>query len=695
MPARVRTYRDSIRFKFFLIIGAVLLFSTIAGTAFIVFNERRTLTTFLFDKGHSLGTYVSNISRDPLLLKDSMQLDGIVTEVNKDDDIIFALVQGNDGSLLTTTMASFNDRVPAVKGILAALPKEGDTAAALAAVRKAGIAIELSQPIMIDSSAQGKVLIGLSDAKIRRQLTRTIVYVLIVNISVAAALGIVLFITSKKLILSPISRLCEAARDVASGDLSREIDVTSNDEFGLLTETLNEMITSLNRMVGQVSNATEELNGITGKLTGTAGNVVAAAQLQSEGVANTSSAVMEINAAIKGLTGSVETLSLSAAESSSSILEMTASVDEVAINTETLSQWVAEVSSSITQMAVSIKQVGNSVGNLQEAATSTASSIMEMDLSIREVERNATDASAISDAVRRDAEVGRAAVEATITGINEIKHSSEITSDVINSLSQRTNDIGTILSVIDEVAEQTNLLALNAAIIAAQAGENGKGFAVVADEIKELADRTRVSTREIARVIKGVQDEANRAVTAIRQAEQSIAEGEVLSNKSGSALRQIYAGVERATEQMQKIAGATVEQSKGSRLIRDAMEQVSEMVDQIVRATQEQQQGSETIITSAERMKQLTMQVRNSTHEQSKVGMTIARSTENITGIIGQIKRGYQEQSRGSDQIAAAVEDIQSSSAVNVDATKVMNEATASLFRQIEVLREQMSVFKV
>jgi len=110
-----------------------------------------------------------------------------------------------------------------------------------------------------------------------------------------------------------------------------------------------------------------------------------------------------------------------------------------------------------------------------------------------------------------------------------IRNSSRITAEVIETLSLRANDIGAILSVIDEVAEQTSLLALNAAIIAAQAGDHGKGFAVVADEIRELAERTSSSTREIATVVNGVQEETRRAVDAISLAEASITEGVRLS----------------------------------------------------------------------------------------------------------------------------------------------------------------------
>jgi methyl-accepting chemotaxis protein len=375
----------------------------------------------------------------------------------------------------------------------------------------------------------------------------------------------------------------------------------------------------------------------------------------------------QINISIKGVAQGVESLSLSAAESSSSILEMAASVEEVALNVENLAQSVEEVSSSISEMATSIKQV----------------------------EKNAMETAAISEDVRKDAEMGRNAVVATITGINEIKRSSGITYEVINNLSVRAHDIGTILSVIDEVAEQTNLLALNAAIIAAQAGEHGKGFAVVADEIKELAERTSSSTREISKVIRGVQEETQRAVEAIAQAEKSIADGEVLSQKSGEALNKIFDGVKQSTDRMGEIARATVEQAKGSLMIRDAMEKVSEMVAQIARATHEQGQGGELITSAVQRMKELTSQVRGSTREQTKVGNFIAKSTENITDMIQKIKQACDEQSRGSEQIVVAVEDIQQSTSMNLEATRILNEALASLLRQAEIINREMSAFKV
>ena len=511
---------------------------------------------------------------------------------------------------------------------------------------------------------------------------------------VAIILAVLLGVFTTRNIVKRITVMAQAINQGAEGDLTPRLSIQSGDELGILAEDYNTMVTKLAESITKVNGSAGELTHISAEIADASRQVSNSATLQAESIGKTSAAVSDINESIIGVAKGVDLLSASASESSSSILEMAASVEEVAQNMENLTLAVEEVSSSIIEMAASIRQVDKGVITLMDASNTTASSVMEMDNSIKQVEISAKETAAISEEVRRDAEIGKQAVEATISGMTEIKRSSQITSEVVEMLSAKAEDIGTILSVIDEVAEQTNLLALNAAIIAAQAGEHGKGFAVVADEIKELAERTSSSTREIAQVIKGVQDETGRAVEAIQEAEKSIADGELLSQKSGEALLKVVTGVEKSTERMGAIAKATVEQARGSQVIRYAMERVSDMVEQIAKATREQGQGSELITASVERMKHLTSQVRISTREQSNVGSFIAKSTEDITDMITQIKRASDEQSKGSAQIVVAMKDIEDSTKVNLDATNVLNQAVSGLFEQAKVLQREMGVFK-
>lgn len=532
---------------------------------------------------------------------------------------------------------------------------------------------------------------GKETSRVKTSVTITFIFVIIGAAALAFSFGIV----ATRNIIRRVDQMVKAVKGGAEGDLSSRVPITSGDELGRLGDDFNTMLEKLGELVKKVNRSLVEVGQISANIFEVSRRVLSAAEVQAEGGSQTSSAVTEINASIKEVSSGVDSLSLSSSETSSSILEMAASIEEVALNAEALAQSVEEVSSSVVEMVASIKQISGSVASLMEATSSIASSVAEMDSSIKQVEKNAMESAAISEGVRRDAETGKASVEATIAGISEIKRSSRITSEVIETLSERVSDIGAILSVIDEVAEQTNLLALNAAIIAAQAGEHGKGFAVVADEIKELAERTSSSTREISLLIKGVQDETARAVEAIEVAEKSIADGEILSQRSGEALAKIVTGVQETTAQVESIARATMEQAKGSQMIREAMEQVSDMIGQIASATREQSKGSDMIMGAAERMKGLTSQVRVSTKEQAKVGNFIASSTENITTMIRQIKRACDEQTRGSEQIIRAVENIQESTDTNLGAAKMMEDSVSRLSRQLEVLQGEMNSFKV
>ena len=496
-------------------------------------------------------------------------------------------------------------------------------------------------------------------------------------------------------IIHRIDRMVKALDQGASGDLTTMVAVDSIDEIGQLGSDFNSMISRLSEMVGKVNRSSQELTTISRNIFHASKRMMAASEQQLSGVSETSSAVTEINYSIRGVGEGVERLSRSAAASSTSILEMAASVEEVAMNVELLTASVDEVSSSIGEMAVAVRQIDTTIVQLMESATTTAASVVEMDSSIRQVQNNALETAEISRQVMNDALEGKASVDATIIGMNEIRRSSAITAEVIGTLTRRAGDIGIILSVIGDVAEQTNLLALNAAIIAAQAGEHGRGFAVVADEIKELAERTSSSTREIVRIITGVQEESRRAVAAIAQAEQRIFTGEQLSQSSGRALVKIVDGVGKANSQVAEIARAAVEQAKGSRMIRDAMETVAEMVEQIARASREQGKGSELIMSAVQRMKGLTGQVRSATREQNSAGALISVSTEHILEMVQQIKLACDEQSRGSDQIVTAVYGIQESTEVNHEATRIMDDSVVRLSRQIEVLRKEMGNFTI
>lgn len=496
-------------------------------------------------------------------------------------------------------------------------------------------------------------------------------------------------------ITGPLNACVDFARTVADGRLNLRLEVSGGGETAALAVAMNTMAENLNSMVSRVNSAAEVLTSIDNNIEKAAHQVVSSAQLQEKSVKETSQAVTQIKNSVREVSEGVDQLATSASETASSSLEMAASIEEVAISAEKLGGAVEEVSSSITEMASSIREIGASIVNLLDASSTTASSIAEMDATIKQVEKNAMDTSAISESVRCDAETGKKAVEEAIAGMQAIRSSSKITAEVIENLSLRANDIGAILSVIDEVAEQTNLLALNAAIIAAQAGEHGKGFAVVADEIRELAERTSSSTREIAAVIKGVQEDTRRAVDAICQAENSIAEGEKLSQHSGAALEKIVTGVKRASIQVSEIARATVEQARGSHCIKEAMESVEEMVGHIAKSAREHTQGTDLITSAVERMKDLTTHVRTSTREQSRASSLIARSTENVTSLVGHIRDACRLQVESSVKISESVSNIQASTTANSHAAKVMDASVTGLSRQIDLLEKEMTGFKI
>ncbi len=376
------------------------------------------------------------------------------------------------------------------------------------------------------------------------------------------------------------------------------------------------------------------------------------------GAAEQQAMFSEFNKALEALSHSIsnstshmETLSTSAEESSSSILQMTMTNEEVAENMTVMSASVRDTVSSIDQMAHSIRESAENIDGLSAAAEETSSSMTEIDRSVDQVQSNAKETAEIIADVAVDAERGAEAIAKTLETINRIKDSSQEAVNVISSLGQKIGAIGHILNVIDDVAEQTNLLALNAAIIAAQAGEHGKGFAVVADEIKELSERSGVSTKEIADLIKSIQAESRNAIAAVEEGNNKVDEGVRVSAEAEQALIQILDIAKKSTEMMNAIARATVEQSYGSKQVTDAISRIAENVQQIAQATQEQARGSELIIAGAETMRSITQHVERSTAEQANGGRQITKHIEEISSKVRQLANAHGQQRNDIDKL--------------------------------------------
>ncbi|WP_440025981.1 methyl-accepting chemotaxis protein [Chromobacterium amazonense] len=238
-------------------------------------------------------------------------------------------------------------------------------------------------------------------------------------------------------------------------------------------------------------------------------------------------------------------------------------------------------SNQVNSTAASLSQVSQRIAEASrqqtDASSSTAAAVEQMTVSINLVAEHAVEManearSSMQEAVSGSQVAGDAARE-----MQEIARVIGESETVINSLNQRSDEIGNIVEVIHEIAEQTNLLALNAAIEAARAGEMGRGFAVVADEVRKLAERTAQATGEISSKIQAVQGDTTTAVTSMREAAKRVGSGVTLSEQVSEKLAQIRELSSGLLEKTSEIAGAMREQSTASNDAAKNVERIASM----------------------------------------------------------------------------------------------------------------------
>ncbi|WP_411961062.1 methyl-accepting chemotaxis protein [Pseudomonas mandelii] len=248
------------------------------------------------------------------------------------------------------------------------------------------------------------------------------------------------------------------------------------------------------------------------------------------------------------------------------------SVDQVASSSEELSAVSSQTSSNLQLQGLEIEQA--------------ATAVNQMTAAVDEVARNAVSTSEASRQSEQTAQRGREQVQETVVSIGALADGVTDTSQRIEQLAGRVQDISKVLDVIRSIAEQTNLLALNAAIEAARAGDAGRGFAVVADEVRALAHRTQESTQEIEQMIGNIRLDTGHAVTAMQSSSNLVQATLEVAQRSGDALDEITRSISQINERNMMIASATEEQALVAREVDRNLMGIRNLSEQVLLGAQ-------------------------------------------------------------------------------------------------------------
>ena len=280
------------------------------------------------------------------------------------------------------------------------------------------------------------------------------------------------------------------------------------------------------------------------------------------------------------------------------------SIDQLRALVQTINETALQVASAAQETQGTAMHLAEASEHQAQEIAGASAAVNEMAVSIDQVSANAAESAAVAERSVAIANKGNEVVQSTIIGMDTIREQIQDTSKRIKRLGESSQEIGDIVSLINDIADQTNILALNAAIQAAMAGDAGRGFAVVADEVQRLAERSSAATKQIEALVKTIQTDTNEAVISMEQTTSEVVSGARLTQDAGVALEEIEKVSTSLAALIQNISNAARQQASSAGHISNTMNVIQEITSQTSAGTTTTARSIGELATLAESMRQ-------------------------------------------------------------------------------------------
>ncbi len=448
-------------------------------------------------------------------------------------------------------------------------------------------------------------------------------------------------------ISKPLGQVTKMAQTLAVGDLIREsseiqkdrIHLLRKDEIGTIRQSFEQLINYMQNM-GIAASAIAD-NDLTITVTPESekdelGNAFA------KMIIGLRDAVGQVAKSANAVSAASAQLATASEQSGDASQQIATTIQQVAMGITQQTSGVTKTSSSVEQMNRAIEGVAkgaqeqaNAIGKASQIASRIISAIEQVANNAQAVTQDSAKAASHSRA-------GAKTVQETILGMEAIRSKVGLSTAKMEEMGDRSEEIGAIIETIEDIASQTNMLALNAAIEAARAGEQGKGFAVVADEVRKLAERSSLATKEIGKLIKGIQQTVSAATDAMQASAIEVEAGVVRANSAGVVLDDILVAAESVYKQAEEAGNSATKVSTAAAELVEGMDAVSSVIEENTAATEQMAANSS----------------------------ELTQAIENIASVSEENSASVEEVSASTEEVSAQVEEVSASAASMMEMAK-------------------------